>query len=111
MKKILITLLIIGLNFNIITFGACKIDSLDACKADIGSGINDKLQDKVLPNNIQQMTKPNNTFNNRTNLGQPNIPSNIHMQSAEEELTQPYDANCQFGNCMNNTNAGKTKNY
>jgi hypothetical protein len=111
MKKILILGTILALNLSLGALGSCNIDSLDACKADIGNGINDKLNEKILPNNIQQMTRPNNTFNNRTNLGQPNIPNSIHMQSAEEELTQPYDANCQFGNCMDNVNAGKTKNY
>jgi hypothetical protein len=110
MKKIVILGLCL-FGFYTPVWSACNIDALGSCKADIGAGINDKLQDKVLPNTLQQMTKPNNTFNNRSNLGQPNIPNSIHMQPAEEEITQPYDANCQFGNCMDSVNAGKTKNF
>ena len=28
----------------------------------------------------------------------------------QQQDTQPYDANCQFGNCFNRTNAGESKN-
>jgi hypothetical protein len=109
MKKLL---LIILLNFFIVqvSYAVCKIDSLDACKADIGTGINDKLQDKIIPNNIEQLKRPNNTLNNRTKLGQPNLPENINQQPIQTEDTQPYDANCQFGNCFDRTNAGGQKN-
>jgi hypothetical protein len=109
MKKIFIALLFLFI-FQQIGFCACKIEDLGACKADIGTGINDKLQDKILPNNLQQMKQPNNTLNNRTKLGQPNLPENINQQPIQTEDTQPYDANCQFGNCFNRTNAGGDKN-
>jgi hypothetical protein len=108
MKKILVVFMI--LYFAQISFAACRIDSLGACKADIGTGINDKLQDKIIPNNLEQMKRPNNTLNNRTKLGQPNLPENINQQPIQTEDTQPYDANCQFGNCFNRTNAGSDKN-
>jgi hypothetical protein len=49
-------------------------------------------------------------LNNRTKLGQPNLPENINQQPIQTEDTQPYDANCQFGNCFNRTNAGGDKN-
>ncbi len=91
------------------SFAACPINTPGVCKADIGSGINDKLQDKILPNNLEQITKPNSSFDNRTNLGQPHIPDNINMEPIQEENTQPYDANCQFGNCINRGDSGSNK--
>ena len=87
-----------------------KIIIAAMCKADIGTGINDNLNDKLIPNNLNQISQPNNTFNNRTQLGQPNLPENINMEPAQEESTQPYNANCQFGNCMNRTNVGENGN-
>ncbi len=96
-----------------LTFAACPISTLTggACQADIAiGGINDKLQDKIVPNNLNNMVKPNSSFNNRSNLGQPNMPENINMEPIREEHTQPYNANCQFGNCLNSTNAGQNKN-
>lgn len=109
MKKIIILTALLLSCFTLPVFSACKIEDLGACKADIGSGINDKLQDKILPNNIENMKLPKNTFENRTQLGQPQIPDNINMEPIQEENNQPYDANCQFGNCMNRGNSGADK--
>lgn len=108
LKRIIISLILISTGT--ISFATCPIDISGSCKADIGAGINDKLNDKIIPNNLNQITKPNNTLEDRTQLGQPNIPDNINMEPAQEENTQPYDANCQFGNCMNRTNAGSQGN-
>ncbi len=110
MKKILILTAIILLTQSTYTYSACKIEDLGACQANIGAGINDKLNDKIIPNNLDAIVKPNNTFNSRTQLGQPNVPENVNMEPAQEESTQPYDANCQFGNCINRTNAGSKGN-
>ncbi len=92
-------------------FCACNIDTLGACKAnikaDIGSGINESLQDKILPNRLNQQIQPNNTFNNRTNLGQKHLPDNINMEPSQEGNSKPYDANCQFGNCINRGDVDK----
>ncbi|MCM1339597.1 MAG: hypothetical protein NC191_08005 [Muribaculaceae bacterium] len=100
MKKILI-LGILFATFNTIQYThACPIDK--PCKADIGAGINDKLPNKILPDNLNKQIQPNNTMNNRTNLGQPSLPENINMRPVQQESTQPYNANCQFGNCLNN---------
>lgn len=110
MKKIIILTALILLSSNLQTFSACPIDNIGACKADIGSGINNQLQDKIIPNNLEKIKQPKNTFENRSQLGQPQIPDQINMQPHQEENTQPYDANCQFGNCMNRTNSGAGKN-
>lgn len=110
MKKIIILTTLILSCFTLPVFSACKIEDLGACKADIGSGINDKLQDKILPNNIENMKLPKNTFENRTPLGQSQIPDNINLEPIQEENNQPYDANCQFGNCINRGNSGADKN-
>ena len=91
-------------------FAGCPISELDACKADIGSGINTHIQDKVLPNNLDKLIKPQNTMESRSQLGQPQVPENINMEPIQQQDTQPYDANCQFGNCFNRTNAGESKN-
>lgn len=110
MKKIIILSAILLSISGLQAYSACPIEATDACKADIGAGINDRLQEKLIPNNLNQITDPKNSFNNRTKLGQPNIPENINMEPEQEESTQPYNANCQFGNCMNSINAGEHKN-
>lgn len=109
MKKIIITAIILTIG-NIGYCAACSLDKPGTCQANIGPGINDRINDKLIPNNLDNIVKPNNSFNNRTQLGQPNLPSNVNMEPAQEESTQPYDANCQFGNCINRTNAGEKGN-
>lgn len=110
LKKIIMISALLLFCTGISGYSACKIDKLGACKADIGTGINTRLQDKIMPNNIDKLKQPHNTFENRTKLGQPQIPENINMEPIQEEDTQPYDANCQFGNCFNRNQAGETKN-
>ena len=110
MKKTIILSAIILSCCSLPTFSSCKIEQLEACKADIGKGINDTLQDRIMPNNLEKIKQPHNTFENRTQLGQPQIPENINMEPIQEENTQPYNANCQFGNCMNRQNAGENSN-
>lgn len=110
MKKIIILSALIIFSANLQVFSACPIDAIGACKADIGSGINNRLQDKIIPNNIEKIKQPKNTFENRSQLGQPQIPEQINMEPHQEQINQPYDANCQFGNCMNRTNSGAGKN-
>ncbi|MBQ8669558.1 hypothetical protein IJ472_07235 [bacterium] len=110
MKKIII-LSVFVLSFSTLSaHSACQIEKLEACKADIGSAINSSLQDKIMPNNLERIKQPHNSFENRTQLGQPQIPENINMEPIQEENTQPYNANCQFGNCMNRQNAGENSN-
>lgn len=108
MKKIIIAAMLLAVGT--ISFASCPVNTPGVCKVDIGTGINDNLNDKLIPNNLNQISQPNNTFNNRTQLGQPNLPENINMEPAQEESTQPYNANCQFGNCMNRTNVGENGN-
>ena len=109
MKKMIILVGLVLAISDVQVFAACPIEPGAACKADIG-GFNNNLQDKILPNNLDNITKPNNSFNNRSRLGQPNLPDSINMEPAQEENTQPYNANCQFGNCLNRNNAGQNGN-
>lgn len=110
MKKIIILSALILFSANLQVFSACPINNIGACKADIGSGINTRLQDKILPNNIEKIKQPQNSFENRNQLGQPQIPEQINMEPVQEQINQPYDANCQFGNCINRNNSGANKN-
>lgn len=110
MKKIIILGAILLSCINLPTFSACKIENLGTCKADIGDRINTSLQDRIMPNNLEKIKQPHNSFENRTQLGQPQIPANINMEPIQEENTQPYNANCQFGNCFNRQNAGENSN-
>ena len=110
MKKIIIFSALFLCSLFLSAFAACPISEIGACKADIGSGINTRIQDKVLPNNLDKIIKPQNTMDSRSQLGQPQVPENINMEPIQQQDTQPYDANCQFGNCFNRTNAGESKN-
>lgn len=110
MKKIIFLSTLILSCVTLPSFSACKIEVLENCKADIGVGINNTLQDKIMPNNLERIRQPHNSFENRTQLGQPQIPENINMEPIQEENTQPYNANCQFGNCFSRQNAGENSN-
>lgn len=110
MKKFIMLCLFLFSVCSVASIGACQIEKLDSCKADISSTINKSIQDKMLPNNLNQIQQPHNSFENRTKLGQPQIPENLNMEPIQEENTQPYDANCQFGNCLNRQNAGENAN-
>ena len=108
MKKILIITAVILLNLNLTTFAVCQLSSLESCKADMQpSNFNKGIKEKMLPNRLDDIKTPNSTFNNRTNQGQSHTPDNINMEPIQKEDTQPYNANCQFGNCMNRTNQGE----
>ena len=107
MKKVLIiaAVLVIGAVGQV--YAACSIEKLESCTADINSGFgNTNLRDRILPNRMNDLTQPNSSFNNRNTQGQSHTPNNINMEPINKENTQPYNANCQFGNCMNRTNTG-----
>ena len=110
MKKIIFLSTFILSCVTLPSFSACKIEELGSCKADISSTINKSIQDKIVPNNLDRIREPHSSFENRTQLGQPQIPENINMEPIQEENTQPYNANCQFGNCFNRQNAGENSN-
>ena len=89
MKKIIIFSVLFLFGLFGCAFAGCPISELDACKADIGSGINTHIQDKVLPNNLDKLIKPQNTMESRSQLGQPQVPENINMEPTDGKfLTQ-----------------------
>ena len=71
MKKIIIFSVLFLFGLLGCAFAGCPISELDACKADIGSGINTHIQDKVLPNNLDKLIKPQNTMESHS------LPMNI----------------------------------
>ena len=92
-------------------YGACSISSLENCTADINPNYGrPTLQDRILPDRIDKLKQPNSSFDNRNTQGQMHTPDNINMEPIQRENTQPYNANCQFGNCMNRTNSGANNN-
>ncbi|MBQ8458993.1 hypothetical protein IJ541_02695 [bacterium] len=112
MKKIIImsfALLFVG---SLQAQSACNIDKLDVCTTIMGAtginsgGINKNLEDKILPNNLNKRQQPNSRLNNRGQQGQSKYPGQINRDMSQQESTQPYDANCQFGNCINQNNLG-----
>lgn len=109
MKKIICAIFALGLSCSSV-FAGCLLNSLESCTTTMNTGLNNSLRNKVLPNRLEQQIEPNSSFNNRSNLGQPNLPDSINMEPAQEENTQPYNANCQFGNCLNRQNAGQNNN-
>lgn len=109
MKKIIIGLFILGAICTP-TIASCLLENLETCTTTMDTGLNNSLKNRILPNRLEQQIQPNSSFNNRNNLGQPNLPDSINMEPAQEENTQPYNANCQFGNCLNRKNAGQNGN-
>ena len=67
MKKIVILGVLFLSCVSLPTFSACKIENLGACKADIGNVINSSLQDKIMPNNLERIKQPHNSFRCPTN--------------------------------------------
>ena len=108
-KKIIMISVILLSSLVAQSYAVCQIKNLDACKADIGSGINGNLQNKLMPSNLDKLKMPKNTFDNRSQLGQPQIPENINLEPEQEENKQPYNSNCQFGNCINRGDTGDMK--
>lgn len=104
MKKIIIllALLLAGSCFSPYRLSACPINSPGACKADISTGTGG-LKNKIMPNNLENLTRPNSTMEIRQETMQPQIPSTINTESRPQTTQQGYDANCQFGNCLNKT--------
>jgi hypothetical protein len=108
MKKILILTSALIFSISQIAYGACTVDSLGLCQSgittqELGST---NLQNRLIPNRINNMGQPNTLMENRGMQGQTQTPENINRELCQQESTQPYNSNCQFGNCINKTNAG-----
>ena len=104
MKRIinLLAIFLLGTSLTPIGYAACPIEDLGACKADIGIGIDNNLPDRMVPDNLKKMTRPNSTMEMRKNID-PQVPSTLKTEPVQEENSPGYDANCQFGNCINKT--------
>lgn len=93
-------IILFGVSLSHIAYAACPIQNIGACKADIGIGIDNNLPDRMVPDNLKKMTRPNSTMEMRKNID-PQVPSTIKTEPVQEENSAGYDANCQFGNCIN----------
>lgn len=105
MKKIIIlsAAFLTAACLNYPNVNACPINTPGECKADISGGLNTNIQERELHDNLKNLTKPTNTMDMRQETTQPQTPSNINTESRPQEQIKGYDANCQFGDCMNNT--------
>ena len=108
MKKIIIISAALFLSINPTAFGFCSVNNLGFCQSGIQRQElgNQSLKDRMIPNRIDNMSQPNTIMENRGMQGQTQTPENINRELFQQETTQPYNSNCQFGNCINKTNAG-----
>lgn len=108
MKKILIlsAIMIVYTVQGALAF--CSVNNLGFCQSGIQRQElgNPNLQDRMIPNRIDNLSQPNTLMENRGMQGQTQTPENINRELFQQESTQPYNSNCQFGNCINKTNAG-----
>jgi len=112
MKKILIfgVLAFVGM---LPAFATCKINSLGICtnQMQATTGFENKnIQDKMIPSRMNNLRTPNSAQDNRNLQGQQRTPSQINRDLIQQKTNQPYDANCQFGNCINRTNSNGNNN-
>lgn len=108
MRKILILSSALLLSVNLTSFGACSISNFGICQAEINRQElgNSSLKDRMIPNRMNNIRQPNTLMENRGMQGQTQTPENINRELFQQEATQPYNSNCQFGNCINRTNSG-----
>ena len=112
MKKIIIMSFALIIAGSLQAKSACNIDKLDVCTTIMGAtgiqsgGINKNLGNKIIPDNLNKRQQPKSRFNNRGQQGQSQFPTQMNRDMSQQESTQPYDANCQFGNCINQNNLG-----
>ena len=111
MKKIIIISCAMLLNISLTVYGACSVNSLGFCHSGIQRQEfgNTNLKDRMIPNRIDNISQPNALMENRGMQGQTQTPENINRELFQQESTQPYSSNCQFGNCINRTNSGILK--
>jgi len=110
MKKIIIltALLLAGAGLSQTGYTACPIENAGACKADIGIGNDGNIRDRMVPDNLKKMMRPNSSMETRQQTIEPQVPSTINTEPLRNENSPGYDANCQFGNCLNNPTTSET---
>lgn len=93
---------------NALSYGSCPVTSLGICQSEINRQEfgNINLQDRMIPSRINNMQQPTTVMQDRSMQGQSQSPPQINRELFQQETTQPYNSNCQFGNCINQTNSG-----
>ena len=100
MKKIL-ALFIISI-FAMPAIASCSLDSNDPCTASILDDTNTTLQERVLPNPLEEMQEPD-AF--RPQYRKPYYDELINTTPAPPATaTNNYNSNCQFGVCLPGSN-------
>lgn len=94
-------MLLLGAGFSGAGYAACPIADFGACKADIGIGNDGNIRNRMVPDNLKKMTRPNSSMDIRQQTIDPQVPSTINTESVKTDNAPGYDANCQFGSCLN----------
>lgn len=96
MKKILTPLALLLMCISLPSYSACQIDKLEYCKADISTS------QKPLTNSPKELKTLNNPYDNPLHKSQ--IRKEIQENTNFSKNSQPYNSNCQFGDCLNPDN-------
>lgn len=105
MKKIIIfTFLTILFTNSPAVYSACSLENIEAkgsCTAIVGTP-EPTLQERLVPNNLNQLVNPNKDSFAAPTAKQYAAPESVNMNPAKKEAPQEpqYDANCQFGVCL-----------
>lgn len=103
MKKILIFTAIAVIISGLQVQSACDINKLESCKANLGSE-NKTIKDKLLPNNLEQMTSStrdkSREFKHTPHTMPENITNNSQNNPRSKSMNSPYNSACQFGVCL-----------
>ncbi len=107
MKKIILTACVITLFSSIQAFSACPLNfdtnSSKSCTVGLQSQ-NQTIKDKLIPNNLNQMTNPERN-SSREFQKQPHAkPDTVNREQyndpEQSNGNTPYNAACQFGVCL-----------
>lgn len=109
MKKIFIISAIFVFLSGYSANAACKIEDLGSCKVGL-QGQNQVINDKLLPNHLNQMINPMRNSSREFKIAPHAIPPTINMDVDDDpenkSTNTPYNAGCQFGVCTPGTNNG-----
>lgn len=113
MRKILIIAILAAIFTGLEAICACPIDGIlngqKSCSVSLDK--NQTIQDKLMPNNLNQMANPARSTSQEFKKMPHSMPETINTeQSANpetEEGNKPYNAACQFGLCLPGENNGR----
>ncbi len=113
MKKILIIALLVGVFTGLEAICACPLSNIISGQksCSITQQQNQTIEDKLLPNKLNQMVNPTQSTSQEFRKPPHSMPETINTDKAEnpeaEEGNTPYNAACQFGLCLPGENNGR----